>query len=422
MNQQNNGNALNAELPKSVAVIRDPHDRVADPDETSAAAEGQTWATRADAPGTTTAINKKPIILLGGGLAAAVLLFAVTTFVGKAPHKKSPSLQLNAAPMNTQERPKGSITPLMDTVHTPASNNTADQLTPADISRTKTNAGRQMASAGRTASNRPASAPGTTLASVPPFESTQQHWEEPRPYDGTQTAPPSSSSQQQQNLLKEASLVFVKKTESAGRNFAATSDIDSENNVPSLSLTPGTRIQARLETQASSAVTAPVVAVVEYTYSLGDRVVIPAGARVYGQLQQADRSGAVSIKFDEIELLDGNREKIEAIGTSLELGPIRGTVSGKNTGKNFLVRTASGIGSVAAMLVGNNSSGAFSEDDLIRQRVAQNVGNAGDTQIMNMAVTNHIVVSVPADTPIYIVFTKREAVTTSSRVSSNASQ
>jgi type IV secretory pathway VirB10-like protein len=423
MNQQNNGNALNADLPTSVAVIRDPHDRVPDPDETSAAAEGQTWTTRADASETTTSINKKPIVLLGSGLAAAVLLFAITTFVGKVPQRKAPSPQPGAAPTSTQERPKGSITPLMDTVRAPASNNTAGQLTPADISRTKANTGTQMASAGPTASSRPASAPGTTLASVPPFESTQQHWEEPRPYGETQTAPSSSSSsQQQQNLLKEASLVFVKKNESAGKNFLAISDIDNENNVPSLNLTPGTRIQARLETQASSAVTAPVVAVVEYTYSLGDRIVIPAGARVYGQLQQADRSGAVSIKFDEIELLDGNREKIEAIGTSLELGPIEGTVSGKNTGKNFLVRTASGIGSVAAMLVGNNSSGAFSEDDMIRQRVAQNVGNAGDTQIMNMAVTNHIVVSVPADTPIYIVFTKREAVTASSRLSSNASQ
>jgi DNA-directed RNA polymerase subunit E'/Rpb7 len=148
--------------------------------------------------------------------------------------------------------------------------------------------------------------------------------------------------------------------------------------------------------------------------------VIPAGARVYGQLQQADRSGAVSIKFSELELLDGNREKIEAIGTSLELGPIKGSVSGKNTGKNFLVRTASGIGSVAAMLVGNNTSTAFSEDDLIRERIAQNAGNAGDTEIMNMAVTGHIVVSVPAGTPIYIVFTKREAAVATSHQTTKA--
>ena len=67
-----------------------------------------------------------------------------------------------------------------------------------------------------------------------------------------------------------------------------------------MELTPGTRIQAKLETQISSAVQAPVVAVVEYTYAVGDRIIVPAGARVYGQLQQADRSGLVSVKFDEI--------------------------------------------------------------------------------------------------------------------------
>ena len=214
-------------------------------------------------------------------------------------------------------------------------------------------------------------------------------------------------------------MVFVKKTDQPA-GVASGNANQVGDSTPELRVTPGTRIQARLETQASSAVSAPVVAVVEYTYSLGDHLVIPAGARVYGQLQQADRSGAVSIKFNEIELLDGVREKIEAIGTSLELGPIKGIVSGKNTGRNFLVRTASGIGSIAAMVVGNNNSSAFSEDDLIRQRIAENVGNAGDTEIMNMAFTNRIVVSVPADTPIYVVFTKRgEASGTIQKASSN---
>ena len=200
--------------------------------------------------------------------------------------------------------------------------------------------------------------------------------------------------------------MFVKKTEQPA-GVASGNANQVNDSTPELRVTPGTRIQARLETQASSAVSAPVVAVIEYTYSLGDHLVIPAGARVYGQLQQADRSGAVSIKFNEIELLDGVREKIEAIGASLELGPLKGNVSGKNTGRNFLVRTASGIGSIAAMVVGKNNSSAFSEDDLIRQRIAENVGNAGDTEIMSMALTNRIVVSVPAGTPIYIVFTKR---------------
>ena len=150
------------------------------------------------------------------------------------------------------------------------------------------------------------------------------------------------------------------------------------------------------------------MAVVEYTYAIGNRIVVPAGARVYGQLQQADRSGFVGLKFDEIELLDGQREKIEAIGAGLDLGPIKGNVYGKNTGKNFLIKAASGVGSLAAMLVGNNSSAAFSEEDLLRERVAENVGNAGDSELMNLSVTSRVVVSVPADTKIYIVFARHD--------------
>jgi len=92
------------------------------------------------------------------------------------------------------------------------------------------------------------------------------------------------------------------------------------SNAPVLQIAPGTRIEAKLQTQISSAVQAPVVAVVEYTYAIGSHMVVPAGARVYGQLQQADPSGLVSVKFDEIELLDGQREQIDAVGTGLDLG------------------------------------------------------------------------------------------------------
>ena len=81
---------------------------------------------------------------------------------------------------------------------------------------------------------------------------------------------------------------------------------------------------------------------------------------------------------------------------------------GKNTGKNFLIRAASGIGSLAAKLVGNNSNAAFSEGDLLRERVSENIGNAGDSELMSLNLTSRVVVSVPADTKIYIVFTKHD--------------
>ena len=58
------------------------------------------------------------------------------------------------------------------------------------------------------------------------------------------------------------------------------------------------------------------MAEVEYTYAIGDMVVIPAGARIYGHLAQADRSGLVDVKFDEIQLLNRPSEKIDAIGLS----------------------------------------------------------------------------------------------------------
>jgi hypothetical protein len=294
----------------------------------------------------------------------------------------------------------------MDTVRTAAPDNSGGQLGPSDIRRTRALTGQTVPKSNSDSTNQPATAKpraGRTLASVPTFEETQQKWEDPAPYGDASNQPAAQS--QQQNALKEPSLVFVRSvTQSSAGTLSKTSA--SDDVTPQLDLTPGTRIEAKLETQISSAVLTPVVAVVEYTYAIGDRIVIPAGSRVYGSLQQADRSGLVSVKFDEVELLDGAREKIEAVGTGLDLGPIKGSVYGKNTGKNFLVRAASGIGSVLADVAGNNSSAAFSEDDMLRERLAENIGTAGDTEIMSLNANSRVVVSVPADTKIYIVFTR----------------
>jgi hypothetical protein len=357
------------------------------------------FATRTAAKGAE-GISKSKLILLGGGLAVAVLFFVFTAIVDKSPKKlmaaKPPSQQ---ARLEQSPPSKGSVTPLMDTVRTPAPDNSSGQLGPGDIRRTRTpdNISGKKPFAGK-------SAVASSLGNVPSFADTQQKWEDPAPYGGT---PNAETPQTQQNTLKEPSLVFVRSVAQSPVLAAQKINTD-EDGTPRLELTPGTRIQAKLETQVSSAVSAPVVAVVEYTYAIGDRIIVPAGARVYGQLQQADRSGLVSVKFDEIELLDGAREKIDAVGTGLDLGPIKGSVYGKNTGKNFLVRAASGLGSVLAEVAGNNASGAFSEDDMLRERLAENIGTAGDSEVMSLNSNSRVVVSVPADTKIYVVFTKHE--------------
>ncbi len=356
------------------------------------------FATRADVKGME-GISKSKLILLGGGLAVAVLFFVLTAIVGKSSKKPAPVKQPSQqAKQEGMKPPKGSVTPLMDTVRTPAPD-TSGQLGPGDIRRT-----RSLSDSATTKPFASKPAVASSLGAVPSFADTQQKWEDPAPYGGT---PPAVIPQTQQNSLKEPSLIFVRALAQNQASVAPKVSGD-EDGTPRLELTLGTRIQAKLETQISSAVLAPVVAVVEYTYAIGDRIIVPAGARVYGQLQQADRSGLVSVKFDEIELLDGAREKIDAIGTGLDLGPIKGNVYGKNTGKNFLVRAASGIGSVLAEVAGNNSSAAFSEDDMLRERLAQNIGTAGDSEVMSLNANSRVVVSVPADTKIYVVFTKHE--------------
>jgi hypothetical protein len=97
------------------------------------------------------------------------------------------------------------------------------------------------------------------------------------------------------------------------------------------------------------------------------------------------------------------------------LGPPKGKVEGKNTGKNVLVRSLSGIGEVGAMLVGRgNLDQPLSEEDMLRERVSNNVGEASDEQVSRLALTEHVVVTIPANTAIYVVLEK----TASSRTGS----
>jgi hypothetical protein len=134
---------------------------------------------------------------------------------------------------------------------------------------------------------------------------------------------------------------------------------------------------------------------------------IPAGSRVVGRISQADPSGLVNITFSSVEFPGGETLPADAVAADMNLQAIKGQVTGKQRGKSMLVRSLSGLGETAAMVVGAPSANsAFSEDDLIRMRIADNIGNASDEQIMRMMTMEHIVVSVPAGTEIYVVFEK----------------
>jgi len=156
-----------------------------------------------------------------------------------------------------------------------------------------------------------------------------------------------------------------------------------------------TRLVARLQSVVNSAIKTPIVAAIEYNYEKDGQIVVPAGAKVLGTLQQADRSGNVAIHFDALQLPDGATQKIDAAAMSLSFGPLKGNVSGRKTGTNFLVRTFTGLGTVATYLVGaggtNGFNGPLSESALLRDRLATNIGIAGDQELNSLAFNQNIV-------------------------------
>jgi hypothetical protein len=166
----------------------------------------------------------------------------------------------------------------------------------------------------------------------------------------------------------------------------------------------------------------PVLAVVEYTYERDGQIVIPAGAKAVGHIQESDRSGYVRIQFESIMMPDGGRVPIQAVATDLDMRPLKGKVDGKNTGKNVLVRSLSGIGQAGALLLGQGSlNQPLSESDLMRERLSNNIGEASDEEISRMAITSHILVTVSADTPIYVVLEETPKADVASRRSDGRS-
>ena len=207
--------------------------------------------------------------------------------------------------------------------------------------------------------------------------------------------------------LKKPSIVFVRAGQSSTPAFERS---PMEYGTLAAILPAGTRLVARLEAPVSSAVPAPVFAVVEYNYERNGEVVLPAGSRVFGKLSHVSPSGYVGFQFERLETPEGSVEKIDATSMDLKFGPIKGTVSGRNRGKNFLVGSVTGIGTVAAYLVGGQGAtgfnGPISENSLLRERLADNVGIAGQDEINTLAANQNVVVSVPGNTRFYVVIEK----------------
>lgn len=293
-----------------------------------------------------------------------------------------------------------SVTPIIDTGRSPEQDKDGSLVHPDQIAHTATKQTKQAAP--------------TNLGSVRPFDDSVQPWQ-PAPYqpgvqpatslsEGVSASGERSDTRSEHDAMDKASLVFVRNAPTAMslKSQDTSQAIDWE-----IGLAPGTRLRARLESAVSTAVQTPVVAVIEYNHERNGEIVIPAGARAFGHLESADRSGYIGIRFDSLMMPDGASVSMEAVATDLRLRPLRGRVEGKNAGKNILVRSFAGVGEIAATLVGRGSlNQPLSEGDLLRERVTNNIGQASDQTVANLAITEHIVVSVPADTEIYVVLQK----------------
>ncbi len=360
--------------------------------------------------------DKSTNMLLIAGAVVVVLVVFFGFISTKGSHKKKESSANDAGKPNlgrvvTPSAP-GQLVPADKMAVAPATVKSG-ALEANDIEKTKAT---MPAAPGLASSNSKVVTQGNTaLGDIPPFQQPNtdaehlKNWS-PEPYSGAAHGNNSQTpqeSQREQDQYAKPSMVFVAHETSLSPNSGRVLQPEPNN----FGLQSGFHVAARLEMMASTALHAPVTAVIEYNYERDGKVLIPAGARAIGKITQADASGIVNIDFSSIEIGDNPPIPISAIGASASLQAIKGDVSGKNSGRSFAVRSMAGLGEAGAMLIGQgNLNGAVSESDLIRQRAAENIGNSADAQVMNLAVTQHIVVSVPAGTEIYVVFTKPQRV------------
>ena len=366
-------------------------------------------------------ISQRPFVLKktpgprGGHLATmlivagtlAVLAIAMVALLSTTGKNRKKTMEEAAKPNVGQAHTgttSGDLVPNNKVKPTPNGASESGAVNASDIERTKSPHIAQSQSLGTSAQS-PKTLGGIGKFDEPDTSPNRQGKWTPPPY-GSDTAQNQQAEKKAEDALSQPSLVFTAHEQTVSHSGSESQTVGPNN----LGLAPGYRVAARLESMASTAVHAPVVAVVEYIYERDGEVIIPAGARVVGKITQADPSGLMNITFSSIEFPDGSSVPIDAVGADMNLQAIKGQVTGRQRGKSMLVRSLSGIGETAAMMVGAPSANsAFSEDDLMRMQVANNIGNASDEQIMQMLTMEHIVVSVTAGTEVYVVFEKSAA-------------
>lgn len=341
-------------------------------------------------------IQQNRFVIVGAGAIVTALLIFVALAM---PHRTGPERTKNRSVMtkdestsdNSAESGEKSLFPITDSARPAAKETHQGFVNERDLQRT-------VIRSGATASQTTPGSEAGTLSSVPPFG---DKWQVP-PYEaGLTAADTSEGSKPEREALEKPSLIYVRKVSTGPPSPQTANDA-----VPDLTsgLATGTRLRARLESAVSTAVRTPVLATIEYNYEQAGEIVVPAGARAVGYIRAANRAGYVDIEFDSLLMPDGASLPIEAAATGLDLRPLKGKVEGRNTGKNVVVRSLSGIGQAGSLFLGQGTlNQPLNESDLMRERLASNIGETGDEEVSRLAVSQQVVVTVSAGIPIYVV-------------------
>jgi hypothetical protein len=338
----------------------------------------------------------KVTIAIAGAAVFAIILFLVTFTRPTAPHRqKDQRAHPNLGRPHTAENDNRSVIPLR-TADGVKADEKDGKITAQDVlNTTKLN-------------------PRTPVKPPAPAQQKQEDYalnRIPFPATGGEQEAPRTAPAAPQPEKYQASLVFVRSATSVN---SASAQLVSTNYKPVVlsaffsALPPGTRLVARLESPVSTALkNTPAVAAIEYNYSRDGEIVIPAGSKAFGKLENANEHGFVELAFDVIDLPDGTSQRIDGFGESLTYQPIKGSVTGRNIGLQLLVQSLTGIGSIAAATVGNRGgtgiNDSLSNNVILRERLSENMAMAGQNQMSSLAYRQNIVVTVPGNTRFYLV-------------------
>lgn len=339
------------------------------------------------------------VIVIGAGIALVLFLFAWNGLSRKSREVTAGrgSHGAGSAPMKGgRSASSNSVTPILDAESPSLEESPTGSVDAEQLARTAA------------AKNYPARA--ANLGAVPPFAAPPS-WPAPSYVEPGSAVKDGASVPEREEGAPgneppdRPSLVFAAKAIFSSGISTPASHVETA--VREIGAAPGTRLRARLEAAVSSAVRAPVVAVVEYDYQQNGKVVVPAGAKLLGRLEGADRSGYVEVRFETLSISDLPLLPLEGVATDLQLRPLRGRVEGNNRGKNLLVRSLAGMGQIAATLAGRGSlDQPLSEGDLLRERLSNNIGQAADQNVAGLALSQQIVVTLAAGTEIYVIVEK----------------